>query len=124
MYIAFSLALAVTILLIVPFYPSFTALDLTSSWADAMNEAIFRNLVIGRDVIFTYGPLASVSMQMYHPATDVSMLRFSVFFAAAVFAGFVSVSRGNYLILTLPLILSQVTSPFDSLYICFPFLFL
>src|SRR5271156_2420572 len=93
------LAFVATLFVFVPFYPSFPILSLDSSWPYAMNEAIFQNRVFGRDIIFTYGPLASVSTHMYHPATDASVLGFGIFFAATFFTGCLALSLRPYLIL-------------------------
>jgi hypothetical protein len=120
---AFILAFVATLFIFVPFYPGFPGFGGHSSWIYAMNEAISRNMVFGRDVVFTFGPLASVYSRIYHPATDPSMLGFGTFFAAAFFAGGLALCRGSYLILALPLIISQVVLP-DPFYICLPFTFL
>ena len=121
-YVAFVLAFIGTLFVSAPFYPQFPILDWGSSWEYAINQAIFQNMVFGRDVISTIGPLASVYTHMYHPASDSSMLGVSIFVAAAFFAGCLALSRGNYLILALPLILSQ--SETDAFFFCLPFLFL
>jgi hypothetical protein len=88
----------------------------------AMNEAIFQNKVFGRDIIFTYGPLTSVFTHMYHPGTDTSILGFAIFLVTALFASCLFLSRGNYLILPLPLILSLAGG--DTFFICLPLIFL
>lgn len=110
-------------LLLLRFYPTFPALGLDSSWVYAMNEATFQNKLFGKDVIFTYGPLASIYTHMYHPGTDASILGFSIFFVSAFCAGCFYLSRGNYLILALPLILSLSFQP-DTFFICLPLIFL
>jgi hypothetical protein len=120
-YLALTLTFVGTLFVFVPFYPRFPSFGGQSSWVYAMNEAISRNMVFGRDVVFTSGPLASVYTRIYHPATDPLMLGLGSFFAAAFFAGGLALCRGSYLILALPLILSQVVQP-DSFYICLPFI--
>ncbi len=47
---------------------------LDASWAYAFNVAVAKHLVFGRDVIFTFGPLASVYTTLYGPETDMTML--------------------------------------------------
>ena len=39
-----------------------------------MNQAVSAHLVFGRDVIFTFGPYASVYTANYHPSTDMMMM--------------------------------------------------
>ncbi|BCQ24028.1 hypothetical protein NK8_21800 [Caballeronia sp. NK8] len=58
------------ILCYLPLAPGFPIDSLDSAWQYAMNEAIARHLVIGRDIIFTFGPFAPVYTRQYHPATD------------------------------------------------------
>jgi hypothetical protein len=130
-YVALILAFVGTLIVFVPFYPVFPVFKLDSSWAYAMNEAVFKNMVFGRDVIFTCGPLASVYTHMYHPATDSSMLGVGIFLAATLFAGCLVLCRGSYLILLLPLIISQMgplivgqLGPYDPLFFILPFVLL
>jgi hypothetical protein len=121
-YFALSLAFAGTLFVFVPFYPVFPVFSLDASWAYAMNEAVFRNMVFGRDVIFTFGPLASLSTHMYHPVTDSAMLAFTILFAPAFFAGCIVLCRGSYLILLLPLMVSKVgPGLYDPLFFVLPF---
>jgi hypothetical protein len=44
-----------------------------------MNEATARHLNYGQDIIFTFGPYASIYTRNYHPATDFLMLFGSLF---------------------------------------------
>jgi hypothetical protein len=69
------LALGLTsALLFLPFQPVMPRVGLDPSWLLAVNEAVARGLVFGRDVIYTVGPLASIWNQTYHPATFVPCL--------------------------------------------------
>jgi hypothetical protein len=121
-------AFVATILIFVQI-PRFPA-DL--DWQDAPSEAIVQHKIFGKDIVFSYGPLASVVTGWYHPATDAFMLSFTILFAAAFFAGCLALSRNSYLMLALPLVLSQVFSRtdcchpriLDTFFICLPFLFL
>ena len=63
-------AMVATVLFSMPLSPRFPKIGLDPSWMYALNEAVARHLVFGRDVVFTYGPLASVCTKMFHPATD------------------------------------------------------
>ena len=49
-----------------------------------MNQAIAQKLVMGRDVIFTFGPYSSIYTRRYHPATDGIMLAGSVYLALSL----------------------------------------
>src|SRR5690242_9960666 len=86
-YLILALAFFATLFVFVPFYPVFPVFKLDSSWAYALNEAVYKNMVFGRDVIFTAGPLASVYTHIYHPATDTSMLAICLLVASTFFAG-------------------------------------
>lgn len=57
-----------------PFHPAMPVLTLDSSWAFAMNEAVSRELRIGQDIVFTFGPYASVYTKLYHPKTNGLMI--------------------------------------------------
>ncbi len=96
------------VLMVTPFAPAMPFEGLDGSWSYAMNVATADGLRFGRDIVFTFGPLASIYTTMYHPATDAMMLLGSLIIAAALFAGFfVSVppQRRGWMLL-LPLVLS------------------
>jgi len=61
------------------------AFDLDAAWAYAMNEAVAQGKRIGIDVIFTFGPYASVYTHMYHPKTEILMQLGSLYLIAATF---------------------------------------
>lgn len=64
-------ALVISMLLLyVPFRPVFPGSGLDPSWMLGMNELMSKGAVFGQDVIFTFGPLASVYTIYFHPATD------------------------------------------------------
>ncbi|MBB5543041.1 hypothetical protein [Paraburkholderia fungorum] len=75
---AFQVILAVFfmigLLAVMPIAPVFPDALIDTSWAYAMNEAVARGMVFGRDMIFTYGPYASLFTRLYHPGTDNLML--------------------------------------------------
>ena len=67
--------LALTVLArFVPFSPTVPREDLDSSWVYAMNQTIEQGLEFGKDLIFTFGPYASVCTKNFHPATDFYMI--------------------------------------------------
>ena len=47
---------------------------LDESWVYSLNQAVAQRLVFGRDIIFTFGPYASIDTYHYHPATVWIML--------------------------------------------------
>lgn len=115
------------------FNPLFPAADLDSSWAYAMNEAVARGLVFGKDIIFTFGPYASVYTAQFHPGTDTLMLGGSCLLAAAFGLGVVAVlpkGRWPYALLA-PVLLAQLAVPDsfhltqqDAIFLAIPLLFL
>jgi hypothetical protein len=66
---------AVFIALFVPVWPTFpVGTHLDNSWVSGLNAAMGLGFVYGHEVIFTFGPYASVYTREYHPATDTIML--------------------------------------------------
>jgi hypothetical protein len=109
-------------LLIVPFSPWMPTPGLDASWAYALNEAIARHLVFGKDIIFTFGPFAPVETQLYHPGTDSIM----VYGAAAIAVGFCLAAlmlaslRHRWLLIILPLCVASAYFN-DSIFLALPF---
>lgn len=123
--IAIALTAIASILVLVPFEPSFPGHHLDWSWAYAMNVAVAKGLQFGRDIVFTYGPLASVSTGLYHPATDFGTMLGRLILAAAVIMVFWGSCDRRYLfwLLALPLVLSQHYG-LDPIFIMLPPMFL
>ena len=65
---------AAALCIFVPFSPAMPAAGLDQSWCLAMNQAVAQGLSFGNDVIFTFGPYASIFTKAYHPATDRRMV--------------------------------------------------
>ncbi len=63
----------------VPLNPHMPASGLDPSWQFSMNEAVAQHLILGKEIIFTFGPYASIYTQLYHPETDALMLLGSVY---------------------------------------------
>src|SRR6187551_2791879 len=103
-------AWAITILLLVPFSLELPIATLDASWKYGLNEAIAKHLVFGRDLIFSFGPLAPVYTRMYHPGTNAIMIGFGLLFAVALATGCVWLCAGRrfYLLLWLPIFLTQI----------------
>jgi hypothetical protein len=77
-FLAFVLFLTV-LAVFVPLAPAMPADGLDTSWMYAMNQGVAQGLVFGRDIVFTFGPYASIYTELYHPATDRLMVFGSLF---------------------------------------------
>lgn len=97
-----------TALVLVPWWPNFPSAGLDPSWRFALNEALAQGAVFGRDVVFTFGPLASVYTQNYHPATDHVMVLGSLVYALGLGATFLLAAwpRRGFLVLGLPIVIA------------------
>ena len=114
-------ALIIAWLLLMPFAPGMPTAGLDGSWPYALNEAIARGNVFGRDVIFTFGPLASVYTRQYSPATDTMMMVASAIYAGGICAllGLAAYPRRDLMVLLVPIII--VLCPLiDSVFISLP----
>jgi hypothetical protein len=117
--------LLLTFLVLLPLAPRQPVSGLDPSWTYAVNEAVARHLVFGRDLIFTFGPFGSVYTQFYHPATDALMLAGSALLAMGLCIGFalLTVPRRPQLLWFLPLAVAVAHSP-DATFMTLPFLLL
>jgi hypothetical protein len=104
-----AIALLVAFVLILPLGPRMPTRGLDPSWCYALNEAVARHLVFGKDLIFTFGPLGSVYTEMYHPATDGIMLVGSAVLALALCFGFAIITAPDrrLLLVLLPLVIVE-----------------
>jgi hypothetical protein len=69
------LFLSLTILAIfVPLTPTMPRSGLDLSWAFGLNQAVSQHFVFGKDIVFTFGPYASIYTRVFHPATDHLMI--------------------------------------------------
>ncbi|SFS07851.1 hypothetical protein SAMN05216570_2322 [Dyella sp. OK004] len=66
---------------IVPISPGMPTSGLDGSWGYGMGEAVKNKLVLGKDLIFTFGPYASIYTSSYNPATYYFSLLGSVYLA-------------------------------------------
>ncbi|MBD9515404.1 hypothetical protein [Pseudomonas sp. PDM22] len=57
--------------IVAPIAPRLPDMGLDASWAVGIQEALAQRLVIGQDVVFTFGPYASLFTFMYHPQSDL-----------------------------------------------------
>lgn len=63
------LVLLASLAAFVPIYPELPSNEIDPSWMLALNQALAQGLVFGRDIVFTFGPYATLYTQAYHPAT-------------------------------------------------------
>ena len=97
-----------------PLRPTFPDPNLDSAWEYAMNEAVARGMVFGRDVIFTFGPYACAYTWQYHPATDHLMLIADSLFGLALATGALVLVRRSSIgyLLLLPALVVLVSRDF------------
>ena len=118
-------AMAATVLFIIPLRPSFPSIGLDISWEYGLNEAVARHLVFGRDIVFTLGPLGFVFANMYHPATNWIMLFVSALVGAGLSIGgaLLAYPRKPMRVVILPFLVAEITLR-DSIFIFLPFVLL
>lgn len=80
-----ALLLCCATVVMVPFAPGMPLDGLDPSWEFGMNQALAQGLVFGRDIVFTFGPYASIYTKLYHPATDSLMLYGALYLGASFF---------------------------------------
>ncbi|PTT65571.1 hypothetical protein [Stenotrophomonas sp. HMWF003] len=107
-WVATAIAGVLAVLMITPFAPAMPFPGLDGSWSYAMNVAVAEHLRFGSDIVFTFGPLASIYTRVYHPATDALMVGGSLLIAVALVAGLFTIvaPRRRVLLLLLPVVIS------------------
>jgi hypothetical protein len=108
--------------LMIPFEPGMPGPSLDPSWRYAINEAVARHFVFGKDLIFTFGPYGSLYTQMYHPATDARMLAGSAYLALCFIALLVWLTRHINMVwrLLLALLFAGAMYLTDALFFAYP----
>ncbi len=96
---------------------------LDQSWMIAMNEAVARHLRFGKEIIFTFGPYASIYTRFFHPATDRLMVYGSLLIGLSYVIALLYLARGReqYLLVILMLFLATFPSR-DALLLSYAFL--
>lgn len=79
-YLLTSLTIITVLVIFIPLNPEMPYSDIDGSWIFSMNKAVVAHLAIGKEIIFTFGPYASIHTKSYHPETDVLMIFGSLFF--------------------------------------------
>jgi hypothetical protein len=119
------LVLLITLICVfVPFLPGMPRGDLDPSWSFGMNQAVAQGLIFGKEMVFSFGPYASIYTGLYHPATDSLMLFGSIYLALSYwFALFVVARDGRKgLLLALALMLACLMYSRDALLFSYPLL--
>jgi hypothetical protein len=116
------LGLIVGWFLLIPFNPDLPTVGLDSSWAYALNEAVSRGYVFGRDLIYTFGPYASLFTHMYGPTTNTMMMLASSLFATGlcIALGLAIPRRRLFLAVIFPFLLANCFTR-DSIFFLYPF---
>ena len=109
---------------LVPFALRVPDTSLDSGWMYAINAAVERGLVFGRDIIFTFGPYASVYTRQYYPATDIQMLWSSGLLALALAGGLMIAARDRFKLSALLIIPFLGLNIGDQLFFCIPLVFI
>ena len=108
----------------IPLAPSFPDATLDSGWGYAINVAMAKGLVLGRDVVFTFGPYADLYSTQYSPASDLRMLAGGSLLAAAFAAGLLSLARGGAMLASLGFALYLPLAWHDAQLFALPFVML
>ncbi len=108
------LLLAVSLMTLVAWQPLMPSAGLDPSWMLGMNEAIAHKATPGRDLVFTFGPYASLHTRVYHPGTDALMIWGGLLLAVVVGLALNQLLRGLQwpwvLTAALPLLFGAYTS--------------
>ncbi len=121
----FGLMLLITTLaVVIPLSPAMPWEGLDPSWIFSMNQAEAQGLVFGRDLIFTFGPYASIYTSTYHPGTDTLMLLGSLCLAVGFFLALYLNFRTSrwYVKAGLWAVLAGITYSRDALLFFYPIL--
>jgi hypothetical protein len=112
----------ITILAIfVPLSPHMPSSGLDPSWQFAINKALVLHLDIGKEIIFTFGPYASIYTHNYYPETNHLMVSSSLFLGLC-YAGtllYLAKDKKHYVLLAIVLYLAGFTIR-DTLFFVYP----
>lgn len=121
-YLIYAFSIITILFVFVPLNPRMPQSGLDPSWVISMNEAVAQNLKIGKEIIFTFGPYASIYTQSYHPATDNLMIFGSIFLGIcyAVSLLYLANERKLYILFGFLFFLSGLMCSRDSLFFSYP----
>jgi len=117
-----AIVLITLICILVPLSPKMPEGNLDSSWAIGINQALSQGLSFGRDIIFTFGPYASIYTTTYHPATDHLMLAGGLYLSISYGIAFILLTKDTreHLIFIFWLVLSGLIYSRDALLFSYP----
>lgn len=106
----------------VPFYPAMPDEGLDPSWTLGMNQAFAQGLIFGKDMIFTFGPYASIYTRVYHPATDTMMLAGGLYLSIIYWIAIISITKNSklYLIFLYLVVIAGLISFPDARFLSYP----
>jgi hypothetical protein len=120
--LVFAITLLTTLAVFVPISPRMPQAGLDASWVFSMNQAVAQKLTIGKGIIFSFGPYASIYTQTYHPSTDQLML-FGGLFLGLCYAAvllFLAIDAESYLLLAFSIFLAGFMYNLDALFFSYP----
>jgi hypothetical protein len=115
-----NIILAITVfcvfLPLIPVMPS--EVDLDPSWVIGINQAVAQKMRFGEEIIFTFGPYASIYTKGYHPATEHLELFGSFYLAALYTLALIGTLRHSNIIMiaAMGLLIAGFTTSYDSLF--------
>ena len=114
--------LASCIAVFTAFSPGMPAPGLDPSWMLAMNQAVAQKLAIGREIVFTFGPYASIYTKSFHPATDHLMVMGGLYLGFCFFLATYMNFRQSTLALQWGLVIAMTGAVFspDALLLVYP----
>jgi hypothetical protein len=88
----------------------------------AMNQGVAQGLAFGKDIVFTFGPYASIYTGVYHPATDRLMVWGSLFLGLSYALLLLLLGKGRkfYWLLPYGIFLASAMSSRDVLLFSYP----
>jgi len=112
------------ICIFVPFSPEMPGEGLDPSWVFGMNQAVAQGLAFGREVVFSFGPYASIYTKVYHPATDHLMLVGSLYLGLSYGLAVFLLTRNSrwYLLIAFWVVLAGLMYSRDALFYSYPLL--
>jgi hypothetical protein len=119
-----ALLLITVVCMFVPFSPGMPGEGLDPSWVFGMNQAVAQGLAFGRDIVFTFGPYASIYTKTYHPATDHLMVAGSLYLGLSFWLAVFLLTRNSrgYLVAALWAVLAGLMYTRDTLLFIYPLL--
>jgi hypothetical protein len=97
---------------------------LDTSWMFAMNQGVAQGFVFGKDIVFTFGPYASIYTELYHPATDKVMIWGSLFLGLSYALLLLLLGKGDQIngLLLYVIFLACLVDSRDALFFSYPLL--